>query len=168
MPQREPFDVLILGSGQGGKLLAWNLAHAGRKVAAIERQWVGGSCPAVACMPSKNEIWSARVAYLAQHAADFGTLTGSVQTDMAKVRRRKQDMIEREIAIHLNAYKESGTELIMGTGQFVAPKTIEVALNGAANACSPASMSWSTSDRTLPFPTSLVSQPLHHSHTSRP
>jgi pyruvate/2-oxoglutarate dehydrogenase complex dihydrolipoamide dehydrogenase (E3) component len=130
MPQPEPFDVLILGSGQGGKLLAWNLAQAGRKVAAIERQWVGGSCPAVACMPSKNEIWSARVAYLAQHAADFGTLTGSVQTDMAKVRRRKQDMIEREIAIHLNAYKESGTELIMGTGQFVAPKTIEVALNG--------------------------------------
>jgi pyruvate/2-oxoglutarate dehydrogenase complex dihydrolipoamide dehydrogenase (E3) component len=129
MPQPESFDVLILGSGQGGKLLAWNLATGGKKVAVVERQWVGGSCPAVACMPSKNEIWSARVAYLVQNAADFGTLTGSVRTEMAKVRRRKQDMIEREIALHLNAYKESGAELIMGTGQFVARKTIEVSLN---------------------------------------
>jgi pyruvate/2-oxoglutarate dehydrogenase complex dihydrolipoamide dehydrogenase (E3) component len=110
-------------------LLAWTLARAGQKVAAVERRWVSGSGPAVACMPSKNEIWGARVAYLTQNAAHFGTLTGSVQTDMAKVRRRKQDMVEREIALHLGAYKESGAELIMGVGQFVAPKTIDVALN---------------------------------------
>jgi pyruvate/2-oxoglutarate dehydrogenase complex dihydrolipoamide dehydrogenase (E3) component len=129
MSQTEQFDVLIFGSGQGGKLLAWNLATEGKKIAVVERQWVGGSCPAVACMPSKNEVWSARVAYLAQRAAHFGTLTGSVSTDMAKVRQRKQDMVEREIALHLNAYKESGAELIMGHGQFVAPKTIEVSLN---------------------------------------
>jgi hypothetical protein len=48
---------------------------------------------------------------------------------MAKVRRRKQAMIEREIAFHLNAYKTSGAELIMGSGRFVAPKTLEVTLN---------------------------------------
>jgi pyruvate/2-oxoglutarate dehydrogenase complex dihydrolipoamide dehydrogenase (E3) component len=129
MSRPERFDTLILGSGQGGKLLAWHLGRSGQRVAAVERRWVGGSCPAVACLPSKNEIWSARVAYLAQHAAQFGTLTGPVKTDMAKVRRRKQDMIEREIAFHLNAYKTSGAELIMGNGRFVAPKTIEVTLN---------------------------------------
>jgi pyruvate/2-oxoglutarate dehydrogenase complex dihydrolipoamide dehydrogenase (E3) component len=129
MSQAEQLDVLILGSGQGGKLLAWNLASAGKKVAVVERQWVGGSCPAVACMPSKNEIWSARVTHLAQNAVHFGALTGPVHTDMAKVLRRKQDMIEREIALHINAYKESGAELIMGTGRFVAPETIEVSLN---------------------------------------
>jgi pyruvate/2-oxoglutarate dehydrogenase complex dihydrolipoamide dehydrogenase (E3) component len=129
MPQTEPFEVLILGSGQGRKLLAWNLACSGKKVAVVERQWVGGSCPAVACLPSKNEIWSARVAYLAQHAEQFGTVNGPVHTDMAMVRRRKQGMIDREIAFHLNAYKESGAELIMGSGRFVAPKTIEVSLN---------------------------------------
>jgi pyruvate/2-oxoglutarate dehydrogenase complex dihydrolipoamide dehydrogenase (E3) component len=65
MPELEHFDVLILGSGQGGKLLAWDLARTGKKVATVERRWVGGSCPAVACMPSKNEIWGARVAHLA-------------------------------------------------------------------------------------------------------
>ncbi len=80
-------------------------------------------------MPSKNEIWSARIAHLARNAGAFGVLTGPVSVDMAKVRARKQGMIEREIAFHLNAYRESGAELIMGSGRFVSPKTIEVALN---------------------------------------
>jgi pyruvate/2-oxoglutarate dehydrogenase complex dihydrolipoamide dehydrogenase (E3) component len=128
MSEPEHFDFLILGSGQGGKLLAWDLARSGKKVGVVERQWVGGSCPAVACLPSKNEIWSARVAYLSQHAGQFGTFTGPVHTDMATVRRRKQGMVEREIAFHLSAYKESGAELIMGSGRFTAPKTIEVVL----------------------------------------
>ncbi len=58
MPEAEHFEILILGSGQGGKLLAWHLARSGRRVAVVERKWVGGSCPAVACLPSKNEIWA--------------------------------------------------------------------------------------------------------------
>lgn len=129
MSDIEHFDTLILGSGQGGKLLAWHLARSGQRVAVVERRWVGGACPAVACLPSKNELWGARVAHMVQHAADFGTVTGPVRTDMAKVRRRKQDMVEREIAFHLGAYKESGAELIMGEGRFVSSKTIEVQLN---------------------------------------
>jgi hypothetical protein len=71
MPQPEHYDVLILDSGQGGKRLAWHLARSGQRVAVVERRWVGGCCPAVACLPSKNEIWSARVAHLARHAAQF-------------------------------------------------------------------------------------------------
>src|SRR5258708_9927350 len=129
MSQAERFDTVILGSGQGGKLLAWHLAHSGKKVAVVERRWVGGSCPAVACMPSKNELWSARVADLVQNAAQFGTLADAVKIDMRKVRSRKQDMIDREIEFHLNAYKTSGAELIMGSGRFVGPKTIEVTLD---------------------------------------
>jgi pyruvate/2-oxoglutarate dehydrogenase complex dihydrolipoamide dehydrogenase (E3) component len=82
------FDILILGSGQGGRLLAGHLARSGRRGAVVERRWVGGSCPAVACMPSKNEIWRARVAYLARHADRFDTGTGPVSTHMAKVRQR--------------------------------------------------------------------------------
>ena len=129
MSRDEHYEMLILGSGQGGKLLAWHLARSGRQVAVVERQWVGGSCPAVACLPSKNEIWSARVAHLARHAARFGTSTGAVKIDMATVRQRKRDMIEREAAFHRQAYTTSGAELIMGSGRFVSPKTIEVQLN---------------------------------------
>jgi pyruvate/2-oxoglutarate dehydrogenase complex dihydrolipoamide dehydrogenase (E3) component len=129
MSQPETFDAVILGSGQGGKQLAWHLARSGKSVAVVERRWVGGSCPAVACMPSKNELWSARVAHLVRNAARFGTLVDGVRTDMGRVRSRKQDMIDREIALHLSAYKESGAELIMGSGRFIGPKTVEVALN---------------------------------------
>jgi pyruvate/2-oxoglutarate dehydrogenase complex dihydrolipoamide dehydrogenase (E3) component len=126
MSQPEHFEILILGSGQGGKLLAWDMARSGRRTAVVERRWVGGSCPNIACMPSKNEIWSARVAHLAQHAALFGTVTGPVTTDMARVRQRKRDMVNREIALHLENYRATGAELIMASGRFVAPKTLEV------------------------------------------
>jgi pyruvate/2-oxoglutarate dehydrogenase complex dihydrolipoamide dehydrogenase (E3) component len=129
MSQMEQFDVVIIGSGQGGKLLAWHLGRSGKKVAVVERRWVGGACPAVACLPSKNEIWSARVAHLVRNAAQFGTLAAPAKTDMRKVRSRKQDMVDREIEFHLGAYKSSGAELIMGNGRFIGPKTVEVALN---------------------------------------
>src|SRR4029450_2763517 len=123
------FEALILGSGAGGKLLAWHLAQTGRRTAVVERQWVGGSCPAVACMPSKNEIWSARVGYVARHASAYGAMNGAIKTDMPVVLQRKRAMVEREKAFHLDAYKKNGAELIMGTGHFVAPKTLEVRLN---------------------------------------
>jgi len=130
MAEPERVEVLIFGSGFGGKLLAWHLAQSGRRTAVVERRWIGGSCPNIACLPSKNEIWSARVAHQARHAAQFGTvITGAVATDMAKVRQRKRDMVEREIELHLHNYRTSGAELIMGSGRFVAPKTLEVRLN---------------------------------------
>jgi pyruvate/2-oxoglutarate dehydrogenase complex dihydrolipoamide dehydrogenase (E3) component len=129
MAEPERFQTVILGSGQGGKLLAWHLAKMGRRTAVVERQWVGGSCPAVACMPSKNEIWSARVGYLSRHAVAFGAVNGAIKTDMAKVLGRKRAMVDREVAFHLDAYKKSGAELVMGSGRFVAPKTIEVQLS---------------------------------------
>jgi pyruvate/2-oxoglutarate dehydrogenase complex dihydrolipoamide dehydrogenase (E3) component len=129
MSEPERFEVLILGSGQGGKLLAWHLARAGRRTAVVERRWIGGSCPNIACLPSKNEIWSARVAHLVRNAAQFGLDTGPVKLDMAKVRQRKRAMVDDSVTAHLENYRTSGTELIMGTGRFVAPKTLEVRLN---------------------------------------
>jgi len=129
MSQLEQFDTLVLGSGEAGKYLAWHMAHAGQRTAVVERQWVGGSCPNSNCLPSKNEIWSAKVADLVRHAAAFGTVAGPASVDMAGVRQRKRDMVEGLIALHLERYRASGAELIMGTGQFVAPHTLEVQLN---------------------------------------
>src|SRR5215471_12533776 len=128
MSQPEPYEDLVLGSGAGGKLLSWLLARSGRRVAVVERRWIGGSCPNINCLPSKNEVWSAKVADLLHHAAQFGVVTGSVAVDMAKVLQRKREMVEGLIAVHLDLYKKSGAELIMGDGRFVAPKTLEVRL----------------------------------------
>jgi pyruvate/2-oxoglutarate dehydrogenase complex dihydrolipoamide dehydrogenase (E3) component len=125
----DTYDALILGSGTGGKLVAWHLAEAGRRTAVVERRWIGGACPNIACMPSKNEISSARVAHLMRHAAEFGWTISPGAIDMAVVRQRKRDMVQAQVAAHLQNYKASGAELIMGSGQFVAPKTVEVSLN---------------------------------------
>ena len=129
MSQPEQIDVLILGSGGGGKLTAWHMARSGRRTAVVERRWIGGSCPNIACLPSKNEIHSAEIAHAARNGGQFGAMTGPVKVDMAKVVRRKRDMVEAQVAAHLHNYKTSGAELIMGTGRFVAPKTLEVSLN---------------------------------------
>jgi len=129
MSQPEPFEMLVLGSGEGGKFLAWHMAKSGHRTALVERKLIGGSCPNTNCLPSKNEIWSAKVADLVHHADRFGMVTGSTATNMKKVLARKRDMVDGLIAMHLDNYKASGAELIMGSGRFIAPKTIEVSLN---------------------------------------
>ncbi|MCU1276470.1 MAG: Dihydrolipoyl dehydrogenase [bacterium] len=119
----------MLGSGTGGKLLAWHMASAGHRTAVVERKWIGGSCPNINCLPSKNEVKSAEVAHVVRHAAPFGTTTSGVRTDMATVLARKRKMVEGLVATHLERYRASGAELILGDARFVGPKTMEVTLN---------------------------------------
>jgi pyruvate/2-oxoglutarate dehydrogenase complex dihydrolipoamide dehydrogenase (E3) component len=128
MPEVEHFDVVILGSGQGGKQLAWRLGKSGKKVAVVERRWVGGSCPAVACMPSKNELWSAHVAHTLQNAASFGTWSARLKPTCARctgARRSWSNLKLRSICGPIR----NRCQFIMGSVRFVGPKTIEVSLN---------------------------------------
>jgi pyruvate/2-oxoglutarate dehydrogenase complex dihydrolipoamide dehydrogenase (E3) component len=129
MSQPERFEILVLGSGEGGKYLAWHTARAGHRTAVVERKLIGGSCPNANCLPSKNESWSAKVADLVRRAAEFGTVTGPGSVDMARVQRRKREMVEGLITLHLDRFKARGAEQIMGVGHFVAQKTLEVRLN---------------------------------------
>src|SRR5438552_3820301 len=89
------YDAIIIGSGQGGNPLATALANAGRKTALIERSYIGGTCINYGCTPTKTMFNSARVAYLARRAADFGVHHGDVRVDMRKVRERKQRVVEQ-------------------------------------------------------------------------
>ena len=129
MPTSDHYEVVVLGSGEAGKYLAWTFAKAGQRTAVIERRMVGGSCPNVACLPSKNVIHSAKVAALLARAAEFGLELGPVLADMRGVQRRKRGMVDDLVEVHLGRYESSGAELIMGAGRFVAARTIEVALN---------------------------------------
>src|ERR1700687_4179776 len=126
MPDKDQFDILIIGSGEAGKYLAWTMAKAGRRTAVVERRLIGGSCPNIACLPSKNIIHSAKVAELARRAAEFGVATGLVTIDMAGVRARKRQMVDGLINLHLDRFKASGAELILGEARFVTPRTVEV------------------------------------------
>src|ERR1700739_4271148 len=126
----EHYKNVIIGSGEGGKYLAWHLAKSGEQTVVVERRWVGGSCPNVNCLPSKNEIWSAKVADLIHRAGVFGVTTGSASFDMAAVRKRKREMVEGLIAMHLDRYKASGAELVVGEAKFTAHNTLEVRVSG--------------------------------------
>ena len=119
---------VIIGSGEGGKYLAWHLAQSGEATMVIERKYIGGSCPNINCLPAKNEIWSAKVAHLVQHAGDFGSNTDAVSIDMEAVRKRKREMVDGLIKAHLDRYKATGARLLMGSAKFTAPKTLEVHL----------------------------------------
>jgi pyruvate/2-oxoglutarate dehydrogenase complex dihydrolipoamide dehydrogenase (E3) component len=125
----EEYDLVILGSGVGSKLAAWTFASQGQRVAVIERKYVGGSCPNIACMPSKNIIYSAQVASYARRSKEFGITTDGVRVDMPAVRERKRKMVSGMVDVHLGEYKGSGADLIMGTARFIGPKTVEVTLN---------------------------------------
>jgi pyruvate/2-oxoglutarate dehydrogenase complex dihydrolipoamide dehydrogenase (E3) component len=129
MPDAEKYEVLVLGSGEAGKWTAWTLADEGRRTAMVERKWLGGSCPNIACLPSKNVIYSARIASLARRGAEFGLEMDHLRINMAGVQQRKRKMVEDEHQFHAKRTADAGIELIMGEGRFVAPKTIEVALN---------------------------------------
>jgi pyruvate/2-oxoglutarate dehydrogenase complex dihydrolipoamide dehydrogenase (E3) component len=126
MAEKYQFEILIIGSGEAGKYLAWTMAKAGRRTALVERGLIGGSCPNIACLPSKNIIHSAKVAELTRRAAEFGIATGPVTIDMAGVRSRKRQMVDGLIQLHLDRYKASGAELILGEARFVASRTVEV------------------------------------------
>jgi pyruvate/2-oxoglutarate dehydrogenase complex dihydrolipoamide dehydrogenase (E3) component len=127
--EQDRYQNVIVGSGEGGKYLAWHLAQSGQSTVVLERRWIGGSCPNINCLPSKNEIWSAKVADLVHHAARYGVNTGPVSTDMAAVTNRKREMVKAMVEDHLARYKATGAELVMGEAKFVSPKTLEVCLN---------------------------------------
>ena len=129
VPDKQQFESLIIGSGEAGKNLAWTMAKTGRRTAVVERKLIGGSCPNIACLPSKNVIHSAKVAELARHGSDFGVMTERLMIDMARVYARKRRMVESEVRLHLELYKASGAELIMGEAHFIGPKTVEVRSN---------------------------------------
>ena len=124
----EVYDLLILGSGAGSKLLAWTFATQGQRVAVVERKYVGGACPNVACLPSKNVIHTAQIANYVRHGEDYGFSIDRFRVNMLAVRDRKRKMVKGLVDIHLELYGKSGAELIMASGRFVGPRMLEATL----------------------------------------
>ena len=88
------FDAALVGTGQAAPALAVALAKRGERVALIEGALVGGSCVNVGCTPTKTLRKSARVAYLARRAAEFGVHVGKVEVDFAAAMQRMQDFVD--------------------------------------------------------------------------
>ena len=127
MANIEKYDDLIIGSGIAGKVAAWT-RDARRKTAIVERGLLGGACPNVACLPSKNIIYSAKVISLARRGIEFGLKTDSLSVDMAAVQRRKRAMVRELRKAHEEHTEASGAELLYGVARFVALRTVEIEL----------------------------------------
>ncbi len=125
----EHYEILVIGSGEAGKNVAWTLAQAGHRTAVVERKYIGGSCPNIACLPSKNVIRSAKANWFARHGSEYGIQSGPVSTNMKGVLNRKRKMVEGEVQHHLERFKATGGELIRGEARFITPKTVDVHLN---------------------------------------
>jgi len=124
------YDAIVIGSGQAGTPLSIELANAGRKTALVESQHVGGTCINVGCTPTKTMVASARIAYLARRAADYGVHCGPVSVDMAQIHQRKQAIVDEFRAGVEHRLKEpKNIDLIYGQARFTGPKVVEVKLN---------------------------------------
>jgi pyruvate/2-oxoglutarate dehydrogenase complex dihydrolipoamide dehydrogenase (E3) component len=122
----EKYDLVVLGSGTGSKVAAWTIAGQGKRVALVERKYIGGSCHNIACLPSKNIIHSAKVASYVRRSKEFGITINGFRIDMSAVRERKRRMVSHSVDLHLDIFKKSGVELILGSGRFIGPRTLDV------------------------------------------
>ena len=166
--QAEEYDVVILGDGTGSTLAAWTFAGEGQRVVVLDRSYIGGSCPNIACLPSKNVIHSAKVAEYVRHSEDFGISVGDFSIDMSVVRGRKRRMVTGMNEMYLDNYKKTGAEFVFASGRFVGPKTVEATLrDGSVRRLRGTNVIVSTGTRAAidPIPGLAEAQPLTHIET---
>jgi pyruvate/2-oxoglutarate dehydrogenase complex dihydrolipoamide dehydrogenase (E3) component len=125
----EQFEYVFLGGGKGGKTLAMELAKSGKRVAVVEEGMIGGSCINVACIPSKALIQTARIMHAVQSADILKEAVHGAEADMTRVQRYVREVVDGMVDINAKAFEASGFDLVLGTGRFVAPRRIQVAMN---------------------------------------
>jgi pyruvate/2-oxoglutarate dehydrogenase complex dihydrolipoamide dehydrogenase (E3) component len=161
----EDYDLVILGGGTGATVAAWTFASRGQHVAVIERKYIGGSCPNIACLPSKNILHSAKVASYLRRGEEFGLVAEGFQVDMSAVRARKRAMVSGLNDLYLDNFRQTGAEFICGSGRFVSPKTVEATFaDGTTRRLRGANVIVSTGTRAAlePVPGLMDAHPLTH------
>ena len=127
MSTPERYDAIVIGAGQAGVPLAGALARSGRRTALIEREHVGGTCINEGCTPTKTMVASARVAYLARRAADYGVATGPIRVDMGRVRERKRAIVNSfRNGSQRRLESTEGLDLICAEARFTGPRQVAV------------------------------------------
>ena len=121
----EDVDLLVIGGGKAGKSLAMDRAKAGRKVAMVERDKIGGTCINVACIPTKALVGSARTMLAARHAQVMGVELDEPVVPVDGLRRHKSSVVDGMVAAHKKMFADSGMDFILGTARFIAPRTVE-------------------------------------------
>jgi pyruvate/2-oxoglutarate dehydrogenase complex dihydrolipoamide dehydrogenase (E3) component len=161
----EEYELVMLGGGTGSTIAAWTFAGKGQRVAVIERKYIGGSCPNIACMRSKNILHNARIASYFRRAEEFGVATDGFRINMPAVHARKRAIVSDLNEIYRENFNKTGAEFILDSGRFVAPRTMEATLaDGTTRQPRGVNVIVSTGSRPAlePIPELAEAQPLTH------
>src|ERR1700676_4708134 len=133
MSALDQYQAIVIGSGQGGNPLCKALAQAGLRTALVEREHIGGTCVNEGCTPTKTMVASARIAYLSRRAVDYGVQTGNIRIDMARIRKRKRDIVDSfRNGSQASLEKTKNLDLIFGEASFIGPNSLAVRLKNGA------------------------------------
>jgi len=127
MENNEQFDICVIGAGPGGYVAAIHAGRTGAKVALVEKDYFGGTCLNVGCIPTKTLIASTEALHTAKHAGDFGIkIEGSIEADWEAIQGRKDNIVTRLRGGIGNLLKNANVEVIRGTAEFTSDSSIKV------------------------------------------
>jgi dihydrolipoamide dehydrogenase len=125
------YDLVVLGAGPGGYVAAIRASQLGLKAAVIEKQWWGGICLNVGCIPSKALLYNAELAHIMRHRADeFGfKMPGGIEVDYKVAFNRSRKTSDRLVKGIQALMRKNKIDTYDGWGVFTGPKSIDVALS---------------------------------------
>ena len=126
------YDVVVLGAGPGGYVAAIRAAQLGKKVAIIEKEYWGGVCLNVGCIPTKSLLRNAELAHIVTKEAKTFGISGDISLDYGVAFSRSRKVSERMVGGIHYLMKKNKIQEIHGWGTFKDAKTIEVATNEGA------------------------------------
>ena len=127
----DPFDLIVIGAGPGGYVAAVRAAQLGMRVACVEKQYLGGTCLNVGCIPSKALLDSSERFHTAKHILPkHGVNAQAVSLDLGTMMRRKDEVVKANTNGVAYLFKKHKIEHVIGAGRITAPDTVEVKPNG--------------------------------------
>ena len=123
----EQFDAVVIGAGPGGYVCAIRAAQLGQKVAIVDKQWLGGVCLNVGCIPSKALLKNAEVAHtLRERGKEFGFSFENLRLDFPAAVKRSRQVSNRLVKGVEFLMKKNGIMVYMGTATLSAPQLVTV------------------------------------------
>lgn len=126
MTDKQTFDIAIIGAGPGGYVAAIKAAQMGKSIALIEKQYLGGTCLNVGCIPTKTLLANTGVLKKIKEAQDFGIVVGDLSFDYAKMKERKDNVVQGIQKSLEGLIKQNKITIIRGEAKFTSPKELKV------------------------------------------
>jgi dihydrolipoamide dehydrogenase len=132
MADNPSYDLVVIGAGPGGYVAAIRAAQLGLKTACVEKEYLGGTCLNVGCIPSKALLDSSERYHFVKHQADkHGIKTSGVNLDLGAMMRRKDDVVKQLVTGVGGLFKKNKVDHHKGAGRITAPGQVEVKSNGS-------------------------------------